>query len=133
MIGIVAVPTSKVRDTAMFCLPLIDKAAAKSFETRQSLIDLAANGDAAFWVAHDGAKVLGVCFTQIRRTASRGLILDILALGGIGGMRWLRSGLAEIMADARKRGVERLTFNRIGGRKTFLGRKPKGFYYEEDI
>lgn len=132
MIKVFTVHPLAVRVVAAEHKALIEKAAATSHDTFESLTLLAEEGNADFWVACLGSEVVGVMFSQLVQGA-KDRRLRVLALGGKGGLRWLRSARKIVMDDAKKHGATKMTFVRIGGRQTYLGQRPAGYYYEDKL
>lgn len=132
MIEIVEVHPLAARIVAEENKDLIEKAAAASHDTFESLTLLAEEGRADFWIASTKDGVVGVMFSQIVQGA-KDRRLRVLALGGKGGMRWLKQARKIVTDDARERGATKMTFIRIGGRQTYLGQRPAGYYYEDRL
>lgn len=127
---IVQVPPARARDAVAFVARFIEVAALASPETPQSLVNLAADGNADFWIAHEGGKPFGVCFSQVlHRPKDR--VVNVLAIGGERGATWLRKLYGAVKADGMKYGATKATMIRINGRQSYFGQKPAGSYYED--
>lgn len=87
---------------------------------------------ADLWIARENGQPFGVCVAQVL-AKPKANVLNILALGGESGARWLRLGTRTVIEDAKLLGATRIMMVRLAGKRTFLGRKPKGYYYEEEI
>lgn len=112
---------------------LLQKAAEATFyETPESLIELARSGDAVCWVAWDDTRVIGYIFTQILDSPKRRTLV-FLAFGGERGTRWIRRAREVVEAYAKAKQVNAMSAIRIGGKRTCLGMKPAGTYYEEEL
>lgn len=118
--------------TARLVWGLIEKAAKPTPETPESLVNLAMNGKADFWIAEDDGKPVAVGFTQLKQ-GPKGRTLNVLGIGGARGARWLHIARDIVKADAAKYGATKLAFWRVGGRKKYMGLEPVGFYYEDTI
>lgn len=133
MIHVVAVPPEFVEGVCNHRRDILEKAAEATFyETPDSLVRLAIERDAICWAAIEGRELLGVVFTQILISPKRRTLI-FLAFGGEQGARWIRQAREVIEAYAKAERVDVMSAIRIGGKKTCLGMKPKGIYYEEAL
>lgn len=112
---------------------LLEKAAEATFsETPESLVDLAETGDITCWAAFEDEVIRGLLFTQILDSAKQRTLI-VIAFAGEGGMRWIKQAREVIRDHARRNGVNVMSAIRINGKRTLLGMKPSGMYYEERL